>query len=544
MALYARVSSDRQDVDLSVAAQLRALRVYADKNNYVVVREYVDEAKSGLIDDRPEFNKMIDEARSPEAPFREVLVWKFSRFTRNREQAIAYKSLLRRRGVTVVSITEQTDDTPAGTLTEAIIETVDEYYSEDLATDVRRGMREAASRGFWVSSRTPYGYKRVMVHDGEKERPRLQPDAVTAPVVRRIFDMAETGLGMLDIARAINDEEIPSAAGKLWSNSAVDFILRNEVYTGTLVWGAKAKDDADPVRVEDAFPAIVSRAQFRRVNSRMRSRASKTTHPRRIARSYLLSGLVKCYRCETLLSGQDAKGGRFHYYVCQSLIKRGKGACDTPRLNARRFEQMIVGRIRSSILTRDDNDDMTTVVVNELDRLIQEQRGRIETIESELKEVRLRLDRIWDFIESSGGDLADTATLRIRANRDQRARLEALLQEANATLSQRRATRDGVATITAKTLSTAEYPEASKFPDRKAFVQTLVRHIVVMPSKATIHYKVPIVKDSPNPEGDSEELDLAGPPKSAGRYVSPAQSTNVYGRQDRLRTVARGPVSP
>ena len=60
------------------------------------------------------------------------------------------------------------------------------------------------------------------------------------------------------------------------------------------------------MRAEEAFPAIVSKAQFRRVNSRMRSRASKTTHPRRIASSYLLSGLVKCYRCETLLSGQDA----------------------------------------------------------------------------------------------------------------------------------------------------------------------------------------------------------------------------------------------
>ena len=63
VALYAGVSSDRQDVDLSVAAQLRALRDYADKNVYAVVREYVDEAVSGRVDDRPEFNKMIDEAR-------------------------------------------------------------------------------------------------------------------------------------------------------------------------------------------------------------------------------------------------------------------------------------------------------------------------------------------------------------------------------------------------------------------------------------------------------------------------------------------------
>ena len=227
VALYARVSSDRQDVDLSVAAQLRALRDYADKNGYVVVREYVDEAVSGRVDDRPEFNKMIDEARLPEATFSEVLVWKFSRFTRKREHAVAYKSLLRRRGVRVVSITEHTDDTPTGNLAEGIIETVDEFYSEDLATDVRRGMREAASRGFWVSSRTPYGYNRVMVQDGAKERPKLQSDDVTASVVKRIFDMAENGIGMLDIARAINDEDIPSATGKLWSNNAVNFILRN-----------------------------------------------------------------------------------------------------------------------------------------------------------------------------------------------------------------------------------------------------------------------------------------------------------------------------
>ena len=257
----------------------------------MVVREYVDEAKSGRIDDRPEFNKMIDESRLPEAPFREVLVWKFSRFTRKREHAVAYKSLLLRRGVRVVSITEPTDDTPAGTLMEGIIETVDEFYSENLATDVRRGMREAASRGFWVSSRTPYGYNRVMVQDGVKDRPKLQPDDVKAPVVKRIFDMAENGAGTLDIARAINDEEIPSATGRLWSSNSVNLILGNEVYTGTLIWGTRAKDEADPVRVEEAFPAIVPKAQFHSVRKLLRSRASKTTHPRRNASSYLLSGL-------------------------------------------------------------------------------------------------------------------------------------------------------------------------------------------------------------------------------------------------------------
>ena len=132
VALYARVSSDRQDVDLSVAAQLRALRDYAEKQGYLVAREYVDEAESGRISDRPQFQRMLDEASKPEGPFKEILVWKFSRFTRKREHAVAFKAMLRRRGVRVVSITEQADDTPTGKLLEAIIESVDEFYSENL----------------------------------------------------------------------------------------------------------------------------------------------------------------------------------------------------------------------------------------------------------------------------------------------------------------------------------------------------------------------------------------------------------------------------
>ena len=173
VALYARVSSDRQDVDLSIAAQLRALRDYANKKGYIVVREYVDEAESGRIADRPEFRKMIDAASKTSAPFQEILVWKCSRFTRKREHAVAFKSMLRRRGVRVVSITEQADDTPTGKLLEAIIESVDEFYSENLAQEVVRGMREAASRGFWMTTYAPYGYKRVHSRMGPRSAPSL-----------------------------------------------------------------------------------------------------------------------------------------------------------------------------------------------------------------------------------------------------------------------------------------------------------------------------------------------------------------------------------
>ena len=509
-ALYARVSSDRQDVDLSVAAQLRALRDYARKNGYLVAREYVDEAESGRIADRPEFRKMIDAASKTNAPFREILVWKFSRFTRKREHAVAFKSLLRRKGVRVVSITEQADDTPTGKLLEGIIESVDEFYSENLAQEVLRGMRESASRGFWIGSRKPYGYNRVMVQDGAKKRPTLELDPDTSPVVERIFDMAQAGKGMLPIAETLNDEGVASPAGKLWSKNTVHFILKNEVYTGTLIWGAKSKDKAEPVRVEKAFPAIVSKTRFRRVNSLMRSRAPKIAHPRRVASSYLLSGLVKCKACNRALSGQDAKSGQFSYYVCQSIMKRGKDACKTPRLNARRFEEMVVGKIRSNVLTDGNIRALVKVVDEQMDGVAQEQRTKLETIEDELEDVKRKLGRIWHFIETADNVEMTDASDRIREHRDRQGRLEDLAVEARAILSQRRADLDDVETIAAYAQDMSEFLKESELTERRAFIETFVKEIVVMPGDALLRYTIPMPDDSRIPGGNAEEMPLDG----------------------------------
>ena len=509
-ALYARVSSERQDVDLSVAAQLRALRDYARKNGYLVAREYVDEAESGRIADRPEFRKMIDAASKTNAPFREILVWKFSRFTRKREHAVAFKSLLRRKGVRVVSITEQADDTPTGKLLEGIIESVDEFYSENLAQEVLRGMRESASRGFWIGSRKPYGYNRVMVQDGAKKRPTLELDPDTSPVVERIFDMAQAGKGMLPIAETLNDEGVASPAGKLWSKNTVHFILKNEVYTGTLIWGAKSKDKAEPVRVEKAFPAIVSKTRFRRVNSLMRSRAPKIAHPRRVASSYLLSGLVKCKACNRALSGQDAKSGQFSYYVCQSIMKRGKDACKTPRLNARRFEEMVVGKIRSNVLTDGNIRALVKVVDEQMDGVAQEQRTKLETIEDELEDVKRKLGRIWHFIETADNVEMTDASDRIREHRDRQERLEDLAAEARAILSQRRADLDDVETIAAYAQDMSEFLKESELTERRAFIETFVKEIVVMPGDALLRYTIPMPDDSRIPGGNAEEMPLDG----------------------------------
>ena len=304
---------------------------------------------------------------------------------------------------------------------EAIIESVDEFYSENLGQEVTRGMREAASRGFWVSSHAPFGYNRVMAPDGPKKRPTLETNPDTSRIVRRIFNMAEAGKGTLEITRTINSEGIASPKGKLWGKTSVHGILTNEAYTGTLLWGTKARDKAEPVRVEKAFPAIVSRAQFRRVNQQLRRRAPRISNPRRVGSSYLLTGLIKCQACDTPLNGRFAQSGKYAYYVCPSNIKIGKDACETPSINARRFEELVVNRIRSNILTEGNIRALVKVVDEEMDGLAREQRKRLETIDDELEEVKRKLARIWRFIENSDTGMAD-ASERIKEHQERQMR--------------------------------------------------------------------------------------------------------------------------
>ena len=509
VALYARVSSDRQDVDLSISAQLRALRDHAKKYNHLVVREYIDEAESGRIANRPQFRKMIEEARKPEAPFKEILVWKFSRFTRKREHAVAFKSMLRRKGIRVISITEHADDSPTGKLMEAIIESVDEFYSENLAQEVMRGMRESASRGFWVTPNSPYGYRKVYVQDGPKRRPRLEVNEKEARVVRHIFEMALQGKSTLDITKTLNREGVASPRGKRWLKSSVHNMLNNEAYMGTLVWGTRARDGAPPVRVAKAFPALVSKRKFLQIANQLRSRAPKVEHPRRSSSPYLLSGIAKCESCRKALVASEAKSGKYTYYVCNSLLKRGRGTCNTPRLNSKHFESLIIDNIRDNILTESNIRDLVKIVDEEMDGVAREQRKRLKVIKDELDEVKRRMGRVWQVIETSKLDIAD-ASDRIREHRERKEKLEAAADEARAILKHRRVTLDRMETITAFAKDMSGYLRTSELTESRAFIRSFVKEIQVRPGRATIHYTIPTPEDSPVGGGDAAEVALNG----------------------------------
>ena len=209
---------------------------------------------------------------------------------------------------------------------EAIIESVDEFYSENLAQDGTRGMREAASRGFFLASKAPFGYKWVKVSDGIKERPTPEVDPATAPVVKEIFERSLRGSGLKEICKTLNDRGITNR-GKRWYKGGLHYLLTNEAYTGTAVWGrtSKGAKAQDQVRVEGAWPALISRELFAEVQQAMKDRAPKVQRPARVGSRFLLSGLLKCGVCGRPYRAQGAKSGQFAYYICGTLFTEGAG---------------------------------------------------------------------------------------------------------------------------------------------------------------------------------------------------------------------------
>ena len=348
------------------------------------------------------------------------------------------------------------------------------------------------------------------MQDGGKKRPRLEPDPPADAVVRRIFDMVLHGRSILDVTKTLNAEGIPTARGKRWLKTTIHTILENEVYTGTLVWGITAKDGAPPVRVEKAFPAIISKRKFLHVKRLLRSPRTEELPPQGGSSSpYLLGGLVKRETCGKALTASEAKSGRYTYYVCHSLLKRGRGTCKTPRLNARSFEKLIVEQIRENVLTEGNIRDLVKLVDEEMDGVAREQRQRLENIEDELEEVKRRLSRIWQVIETTDIEMAD-AEDRIREHRERKEKLETAAEEARAMLSERRVTLDKVETITAYAKELSEVLRTSEITESRAFIRSFVKEIGVRAGRAVIHYTIPTPEDSPIGGADTAEMVLNG----------------------------------
>jgi hypothetical protein len=222
-------------------------------------------------------------------------------------------------------------------------------------------------------------------------------------------------------------------------------------------------------------------------------------NPRRVASSYLLSGLVNCGTCGKSLSGQVAKSGQFAYYVCGTLLKQGRGSCDCPYLSARRLEDLVVDKIKERVLTEENLRELVRLVNGEMDSAAAEYRERLKVVEGELAEVQRRLERLFDALETGMLGLADLSP-RIQQLRHRQDQLQAAQTDLEGLLQDRREELKELSVITKYAADMRTLLQESSLVERKTFIKSFVKDIVVKGEEAILRYTLPLP-----PEGSDTE---------------------------------------
>ena len=348
-AAYIRVSTDKQ-TELSPDSQLKEIRGFAKRSNILLLENHIyrDEGISGRdVKHRGAFLDMINDAKKKPAPFDIVLVWKFSRFARNREDSIVYKTMLKKNGVQVISVSEPLPDDDISSMTEAMIEAMDEYYSKRLSGEVYRGMKEKLSRGLPVSA-APLGYYIENGHYYPSDQ---------APFVRRIFEEYANGAGLRQIAVKYGNLGLRTTRGNMPDNRFIEYMLRNPVYIGKIRWctngrGASKRDydNANNMIVDGVHESIISTELFNKVQQRLqlvKNMYRKYQRPEQ-AKSYMLKGLLRCSACGATLTMLSTE--------CPSLQchNYGRGACRVSHsLSIAKANAAVITELQSALINSD-----------------------------------------------------------------------------------------------------------------------------------------------------------------------------------------------
>lgn len=341
-AAYIRVSTEDQ-TEYSPDAQLRELQDYAAAHSLLICKVYSDEGISGRrAEKRPGFMQMIADARSNEHPYDVILVHKFDRFARNREDSIVYKSMLKRAGVDVVSIKEPLSDGAYSGVMEAIYESFAEAYSINLGQEVKKGMKEKHLRGE-PQTIPPFGY-----YMKDKQ---FQPHETEAPIVHQIFERFVSGESMYSISQGLNRQGVRTHRGGRFENRTIDYILHNPVYIGKLRWNPKHRtrrdfDDPHIITVPAKHQPIVEQELWDSAQVRIAELKAKWKYHGRPSsdRHHWLCGIVRCSTCGGTLVWVNP-----HFMKCNNYCH---GACSsTQHISVELLEAAFISRLREDLLS-------------------------------------------------------------------------------------------------------------------------------------------------------------------------------------------------
>ena len=470
--IYARFSSDRQ-TEQSIEGQVRVCNDYAERNDILIVSQYIDRATTGTNDNREAFQKMMKD--SDKKAWDYVLVYKLDRFSRNKFEMAIHRKHLKDNGIKILSAMENIPDSPEGILLESLLEGMNQYYSEELAQKTRRGQRETRLKGLHCAGRLNYGYytknKKVFIHEEE------------SPIVKEIFERYAAGERGNEIAISFAERGI-LYRGKPFSAANIYVILHGEKYTGRYELHGEVYDNI--------YPRIIEPALYEKCKQKIDANRYGIHIP---DSSYLLRRRVYCGECGTRMtsySGTSKSGRVSKYYKCWNSI--GKKNCKAKFIKKDMLDNIVVKTLQETLTGKN-----LSVIVDEIYRqhnakLMGE--NTVKLLEKELTQINKSISNIMRAIEQ--GIITDTTKERLQE-------LEKSRQELQEKLIFERMQEQTV--LDKETI--AEYLQEGIKHEPEMMIELLVEKVFVHSDHIEIilHYVDEPIKPKPRIDGKEESLE-------------------------------------
>lgn len=448
-ALYVRLSredGDREESD-SIANQRDMLAEFAAaQDDLAAPAFYTDDGYTGTDFDRPGFRRMMDDLRAGTVNC--VIVKDLSRFGRNYVGVGEYlEQVFPLLDVRFISINDRVDSfldpRSVNNLVVPFKNIINDEYCRDISNKVRASLDLKRRQGKFIGSFASYGYRK-----DPADHSRLLVDGQTAAVVRDIFDWFVGGMSVLGIAKRLNEMGVPNpsvykrrqgmnyrhpASDKLdglWPDSSVRRILRNRLYTGTMVQGknriksyklhvSEAVPEADWIEVAATHEAIIPAELFERAQA-LFTRDTRTAPAQKEV--YLFSGFLRCADCGRAMHRKTISQpyGDYHYYICSTFKKQHSGACTKHTIRSDRLEQAVLEALRHQIALAVEMDELVAEINRSSTRghnakRLLDERAQLEAEREHVEQMKLSLYPDW-----KAGDISREEYHQLKTQFEQR----------------------------------------------------------------------------------------------------------------------------
>ena len=459
VVIYARYSSHNQQ-ETSIEGQLKVCYDYCESNGYNVINEYIDRAISGTTDNRPAFLQMIED--SSKKNFQGVIVYQLDRFSRNRNDSAAYKAILKKRGVRVISARENISEDASGIILEGLLETMAEYFSVELSQKVKRGMNINAEKCLSTGGNRTLGF---MV---DKDK-RFQIDPDTAPIIRVIFEMYANGTSIQKITEHLNEQGYKTVKGLPFGKNSIRNILCNKRYIGVYTYNG--------TETPGGMPRIISDELFEKVQEIL-AKNKKAPARARAKVEYLLTTKLFCGHCKEMMTGLSGTGhlGKvYRYYECKGVKKHG---CTKKKVKKEYIEDLVVNECRKLLTTKNIN-----IIAKEVSALCEKERDtyNLKRLKKQLSEINKKhINLINAIAECEYENVRKSLYEQVNTIEEQRTAVEKEIQKEEKT--QPMLTESEIRFF----LTSLKNGNADDIVYRKALINTFVNTIYLYDDKITI----------------------------------------------------------